>query len=115
MENITVKEMIYQQMDHFLGKAINQDHQITLSKVLEIAAWVSAFVIRQRHIQQGQITEEEMQMVMGSVGNFCHENFHDNFTQQEFNLLSDKILDLLKTPTFDQDAKTYFEQYYPIK
>ncbi len=115
MQNITVKDMIYQQMDHFLGKAINQDNQITLSKVMEIAAWVSAFVIRQRHVQEGHISEDEMQLVMGTIGNFCYENFRDNFTQQEFNLISTKTLELLKTPTFDQDAKTYFEQYYSMK
>ncbi len=112
MQNLSVNDMIYKQMDHFLGKSINQNSQVTLAKVMEIASWVSAYTIRQRHIQNGNISEDEMQMVLGSIGNFCYEHFKDNFTQEEFNLVSAKTLDLLKTPTFDQDAQEYFGQFY---
>jgi hypothetical protein len=112
MQEQTVQEMIYQQMDHFISKSLNQDGQITLKKVMEIASWVSAFLIRQRHVQTEKITEQEMQGILGAVGNFCHDNFKENFTQEEFNVVATKTLELLKLPSFDEDAKSYFEKFY---
>ncbi|WP_068599182.1 hypothetical protein ACF3NR_01315 [Vaginella massiliensis] len=115
MQNKSVHDIIYDQMDHFLSKSINENNQLTLSKVMEIASWVSAYNIRQRHLEQGNISEDEMQMVLGAIGNFCYEHFKENFAQEEFNLVTTKTLDLLKTPTFDQDSKDYFEQFYHLK
>ena len=57
MQEQNVQEMIYQQMDHFISKSLSQDGQISLEKVMEIASWVSAFLIRQRHVQTEKITE----------------------------------------------------------
>ena len=112
MQDMNVNDMIYHQMDHFLAKSTNQNSQVTLSKVMEIASWVSSFTIRQRHIQNGSISEDEMQAALGAVGNFCYEHFKENFTQEEFNLVTAKTLELLKTPTFDQDVQEYFGQFY---
>ncbi|MCC2590465.1 hypothetical protein [Chryseobacterium sp. MFBS3-17] len=112
MQDMNVHDMIYFQMNHFITKTINQNSEITLSKLVEIASWVSAYTIRQRHLQNGSISEDEMQMVLGAVGNFGHENFPDAFTQEQFAEVSAKALELLKTPTFDEDAPQYFGQYY---
>lgn len=112
MQEQSVQEMIYAQMDHFLSKSLNENNQVSLGKIMEIASWVSAYVIRQRHVQNGSITEEEMQVVLGTVGNFCHHHFQDNFNQEEFNWVVSKTLELLNTPTFDQDADQYFGQFY---
>lgn len=109
--NASVQEMIYSQMHHFMQKVADKG-QVTFDKAVEVATWTAAFVIRQRHIQNGQITDTEIQMVLGTIGNFCKENFGDDFTQEDFNLLSIKTLELLKMPTFDSDSKEYFMQFY---
>lgn len=112
MENISVQEMIYNQMNHFLGKSTDTNGQISFEKLLEIATWTGAYVIRQRHIQNKEISQDEMQMVLGSIGNFCKENFGDSFTKEDFELVSSQTLELLKRPTFDSDSREYFGQFY---
>lgn len=112
MENQTVTEMIHQQMDHFLSKSSSINGEISFSRVIEIGSWIGAYAIRQRHMQEGQITDAEMQMVVAALGEFCHESFGDNFTKDDFAQLQSKIVELLKNPSFDQDARTYFAKYY---
>jgi hypothetical protein len=112
MQEQSLQEMIYQQMDHFLSKSVNQEGQIRLGEVMEIASWVSAFLIRQRHLQTENMTELEMQGILGAVGNFCHENFQEHFTQAEFDGVAAKTLELLQMTSFDEDAKSYFEKFY---
>lgn len=110
-QNTSVQEMIYSQMHHFLQK-VSENGQISFDKVIEIATWTGAYVIRQRHIQNKEISQDEMQMVLGSIGNFCKENFGDNFTKEDFDLLSSKTLELLQKTTFDSDSREYFGQFY---
>lgn len=112
MQNPTVNEMIYSQLNHFLGKSTDANGQISFEKLLEIATWTGAYVIRQRHIQTNNVSQEEIQTVLGSIGNFCKENFGDSFTQEDFELVSSQTLELLKKPTFDSDSREYFGQFY---
>src|SRR5690554_903419 len=112
MENISLQEMIYNQMNHFLNKSIDQNGQVSYQTVIDIASWTGAYIIRQRHIQNGSISEDEMQLVLGTIGNFCKESFGEDFTQEDFDLLSSKTLELLQKPTFDSDSREYFGQFY---
>ncbi len=109
--NASVQEMIYSQMHHFMQK-IAANGQVTFDKAIEVATWTAAFVIRQRYIQNSGVSDAEIQTVLGTIGNFCKENFGDDFSQEDFNLLSTKTLELLKIPTFDNDSKEYFMQFY---
>lgn len=104
--------MIYSQMDHFIGKSTDQDGQILYDKVIEIACWTGAYVIRQRHIQTKNVPQDEIQLVLGTIGNFCKENFGDDFTREDFEQVSTKTLELLQSPGFDTDARDFFGQFY---
>ncbi len=112
MENMNVQEMIYSQMNHFLDKSTDQNGQVSYETVIDIASWTGAYIIRQRHVQNGNISEDEMQLVLGTIGNFCKENFGDDFTQEDFDTVKSKSLELLQTPTFDSDSREYFGQFY---
>jgi hypothetical protein len=112
MENMSIQEMIYNQMNHFLDKSTDQNGQVSYETVIDISAWTGAYIIRQRHIQNGSVSEDEMQLVLGTIGNFCKENFGDDFGQEDFEAVSSKALELLKRPTFDADSKEYFGQFY---
>jgi len=112
MENMNVQEMIYSQMNHFLDKSTDQNGQVSYETVIDIASWTAAYVIRQRHIQNGSISEDEIQLVLGTVGNFCKENFGDDFAQEDFDLMKSRALELLQKPTFDSDSREYFGQFY---
>ncbi len=110
--NMSVQEVIYNQMNHFLDKSTDQNGQVSYETVIDIAAWTGAYIIRQRHIQNGNVTEDEMQLVLGTIGNFCKENFGDAFNQEDFQTVGVKTLELLRRPTFDTDSKEYFGQFY---
>lgn len=112
MENMNVQEMIYNQMNHFLNKSSDKDGQVSYDTVIEIASWTGAYIIRQRHTQNGNVSEGEIQLVLGTIGNFCKEDFGDGFTQEDFNVVKSKTLELLQRPTFDSDSREYFGQFY---
>src|SRR5690606_9363528 len=112
MENISVQQMSYNQINHFLNKSSDKNGQISYATVIEIASWTGAYIIRQRHIQNGNISEEEIQLVLGNIGNFCKESFGDDFTQEDFDSVKSKTLTLLQNPTFDADSTEYFKLFY---
>lgn len=108
---MTVQELINNQMDHFIGKLI-ATNQISIEKVIEVATHTGAYLIRNRHIQNKGISEEEVGMVLQSLADFINHNFENQFTQDDFILIKDKTLELLKNPAFDQDIQDYFKQFY---
>ncbi|MFA7445638.1 MAG: hypothetical protein WCY89_06790 [Flavobacteriaceae bacterium] len=112
MQTPTLQEMIYSQMNHFLDKSTDQDGQVSYQTVIDIASWTGAYIIRQRHLQNGSISEEEIQQVLGTIGNFCKENFGDDFNEEDFHAVSSKASELLQRPTFDADSRDYFGQFY---
>ncbi|RZK10752.1 MAG: hypothetical protein EOO46_09490 [Flavobacterium sp.] len=108
---MTVQELINQQMDHFIGKLIAKN-QISIEKVIEVATHTGAYLIRNRHIQNKGISEEEIAMVLQSLIDFINHNFENQFNQDDFIQVKDKTLELLKNPAFDQDIQEYFKQFY---
>lgn len=109
---MNVQEMIYSQMNHFIDKSTDQNGQVAYDTVIEIACWTAAYVIRQRHLQTKDVLPDEMQLVLGTIGNFCKENFGDDFTQKDFELVSTQTLELLQSPGFDTDAREFFARFY---
>lgn len=108
---MTVQELINNQMDHFIGKLISKN-QISIEKVIEVATHTGAYLIRNRHIQNKGISEEEVGMVLQGLVDFINHNFENQFNQEDFILIKDKTLALLKNPGFDQDIQEYFKQFY---
>lgn len=108
---MTVQELINQQMDHFIGKLIAKD-QLSIEKVIEVATHTGAYLIRNRHVQNKGISEEEIKLVLQSLVDFMNHNFEGQFNQEDFIVIKDKTLALLKNPGFDQDIQEYFKQFY---
>ena len=108
---MTVQELINQQMDHFIGKLIAKD-QLSIEKVIEVATHTGAYLIRNRHVQNKGISEEEIKLVLQSLADFMNHNFEGQFNQEDFIVIKDKTLALLKNPGFDQDIQEYFKQFY---
>lgn len=109
---MSVEQMIYGQMNHFLDKSTDQNGQVAYDTVIEIACWTAAYVIRQRHLQTQNVPQDEIQLVLGTIGNFCKENFGDDFTEEDFELVTNDTLKLLQSPTFDADSRTFFGKFY---
>ncbi len=108
---MTIQELINQQMDHFIGKLISKN-QISLEKVIEVATHTGAYLIRTRHVQNKEISENEIKLVLQSLTDFMNHNFENQFNQEDFVLMKDKTLSLLKNPAFDQKIQEYFKQFY---
>lgn len=108
---MTVQELINQQMDHFIGKLIARN-QISIGKVIEVATHTGAYLIRNRHVQNQGISEEEIKLVLQSLVDFINHNFENQFNEDDFILIKDKTLELLRNPAFDQDIQEYFKQFY---
>jgi len=108
---MTVQELINQQMDHFIGKLIARN-QISIEKVIEVATHIGAYLIRNRHIQNKAISDDEVKLVLQSLVDFINHNFENQFQQEDFILIKDNTLALLKNPGFDHEIQEYFKQFY---
>ena len=108
---MTIQELINQQMDHFIGKLIS-NNQLSHEKVIEVATHVGAYLIRTRHVQNKGIANEEIDVVLQSVFAFIHTNFENQFHTEDFVLIRDSTLNLLKNPSFDQEIQNYFKLFY---
>jgi len=108
---MTVQELINQQMDHFIGKLIAKN-QVSVEKVIEVATHTGAYLIRNRHIQNKAISEDEIKLVLQSLIEFINHNFENQFHQDDFILIKNQMLALLKNPGFDQEIQEYFKQFY---
>lgn len=108
---MTIQELINNQMDHFIGKMISKK-QISVDEVLEVSSHTCAYLIRNRHINNQGISEEEINGVMESIADYLNHNFKNQFLEEDFVELRNNTLELLKKPTFDQDIQEYFKQFY---
>lgn len=108
---MTVPKLINQQMDYFIGKLIVQN-QLSHGKVIEVAKNISAYLIRTRHIQNKVIATEEINLVLQSTVDFLNLNFENQFIQEDFVLMKDATLALLKNPSFDAEIQDYFATFY---
>lgn len=108
---MTIQELINQQMNHFIGKLMSTN-QLSHEKVIEVATHTGAYLIRTRHIQNKGIANEELDVVLQSVFAFIHTNFENQFHTDDFILIKNSTLTLLKNPNFDQEVQDYFKTFY---
>ncbi|MDR6966406.1 hypothetical protein J2X31_000399 [Flavobacterium arsenatis] len=108
---MTIQELINQQMNHFIGKLMAKN-QLSIEKVIEVATHTGAYLIRNRHVQNKAISEDEIKLVLQSLTDFINHNFENQFHQEDFILIKDQTLALLKNPAFDQEIQEYFKQFY---
>ncbi|WP_432672978.1 hypothetical protein [Flavobacterium sp. SM2513] len=108
---MNIHELIIQQMEYFIGKLMIKN-QLSHEKVIEVASHVGAYLIRSRHIQNKGISTEEINLVLQSMSDFINTNFENQFKIEEFILIKETTLMLLKNPSFDQEIKDYFKPFY---
>ncbi|CAM4007336.1 hypothetical protein FLAN108750_04885 [Flavobacterium antarcticum] len=108
---MTIQQLIDQQMDHFIGKLIAKE-QLSHEKVIEVATHIGSYLIRSRHVQNKGIANEEIDVVLQSVFAFIHTNFKDQFHTDDFILIKESTLNLLRNPGFDQEIQDYFKPFY---
>lgn len=108
---MTIQELINQQMDHFVAKLAAKG-ELSIEKITEVTTHIAAYLIRNRHIQNGNISDNEIHMVLQSIANYLEQNFENQFEETDFINIKNETLNLLKEPTFDQDIQDYFKQFY---
>lgn len=108
--NLTIRDVIYRDMDALIMAKLKKDGNITLDHLIDIASYLAASLFRLRWKQKGELSDEEIGIVLGNIGDFCHEHFGDNFTQSDYDKIVKISQLLLQKPTFDDDSKTFFEE-----
>lgn len=98
-------------MDHFIAKLI-ANNQLTDEKVIELSSNIAAYLIRTRHVQNKVISNQEIELVLQSIVDFLNHNFENQFSEQDFLLIKETTLKLLKKPSFDQEIQFYFKPFY---
>lgn len=108
---MTIQELIHQQMHHFISK-LTSKNQLLHEKVIDVSSNIGAYLIRTRHVQNKGISNQEIELVLQSVVDFLNHNFENQFNEQDFLLIKETTLELLKNPSFDQEIQFYFKQFY---
>lgn len=105
---ITIKDVIYRDMDQLIMAKLNGGENISIDDLIDIGSYLAASLFRSRWKQKGELAEEEVNIVLGNIGDFCHENFRDFFTQNDFDKIVKISQLLLQKPTFDDDSESFF-------
>ncbi len=114
MSKPDIQSVILNDLDTLL-KAKSQHNGLNIDDVIEIGAYVGASVLRSRFSATKEIKDNEINGVFGVIGNFYVQSFKGNFSQIEFDTLLKRSLELLQTPTFDQDSITFFNTILNLK
>ena len=108
-KQITIRDVIYRDMDRLIMAKLNGGENISIDDLIDIASYLAASLFRSRWKQKGELTEEEVNVVLGNIGDFCHQNFGNFFTQNDFDKIVKISQLLLQKPTFDDDSESFFE------
>ena len=109
-ENLTIRDVIYRDMDTLIMAKLKDGNNISIDDLIDISSYLAASLFRTRWQQKGELTEEEVNVVLGNIGDFCNEHFGEFFTQNDFDKIVKISQLLLQKPTFDEDSKTFFEE-----
>ncbi len=109
-EQLTIKEVVYRDMDTLIMAKVNKNESIDINDLIDISSYLAASLFRERWKQKGELNEEEINVVLGSVGDFCHDHFGEHFTQEDFDKIVKIAQLLLQKPTFDTDSKDFFDE-----
>lgn len=108
---MTIQELIYKEMDHFMGILIAKN-QLSHEKVIEVSANIGAYLIRSRHVQNKTISNEEIEVVLQNIVDFISISFDNQFNTEDFLLIKETTVELLKNPSFDHEIQYYFKGFY---
>jgi hypothetical protein len=108
--NITIKDVIYREMDSLITAKLKDGENISIDDLIDIGSYLAASLFRARWKQKGELAPEEINVVLGNIGDFCNEHFGDYFTQNDFDKIVKISQLLLQKPTFDDDSESFFHE-----
>ena len=109
-KQLTIREVIYRDMDTLVMAKLHNGENISINDLIDISSYLAASLFRQRWKLKGELTEEEVNIVLGNIGDFCNEHFGEYFTQQDFDKIVKISQLLLQKPTFDNDSQEFLDQ-----
>ena len=109
-KELTIKDIIYRDLDTLIMAKLKDGDNISINDLIDITSYLAASLFRTRWQQKGELTEEEVNIVLGNIGEFCHEHFGEFFTQSDFDKIVQISQLLLQKPTFDDDSKEFFDK-----
>lgn len=107
MSALNIEKLIHDDLDYLLTKKSEQG-ELTLHKVIEVAAYVAAKYLRIIYTKNKEIKPEELNGVFGIISNFYSEIFNNELHDNEYQKISSTALDLLQDTNFDNNCKEYF-------
>lgn len=111
MENkeLTIREVIYRDMDTMIMAKLRNGSDISIDDLIDISSYLAASLFRERWKQKGELSEGEVSVVLGNIGDFCNEHFGEYFQQTDFDKIVKISQLLLQKPTFDNDSQEFFD------
>lgn len=106
---LTIRDVIYRDLDAMIMAKLRRDQNITIDDLIDMASYLAASLYRARWKQKGELSQDEVNVILGNIGDFCHDHFVDQFTKSDFDKIVKISQLLLQKPTFDDDSKTFFE------
>lgn len=108
-KELTIRDVIYHDMDTLIMAKLQNGGNISIDDLIDISSYLAASLFRTRWQQKGELSKEEVNVVLGNIGDFCHEHFGEYFSQNDFDKIAKISQLLLQKPTFDDESKEYFE------
>ncbi len=108
-KELTIKDVIYRDMDTLVMAKLRNGENISINDLIDISSYLSASLFRQRWKQKGELSQEEVNVVLGNIGDFCNVHFGEYFTQEDFDKIVKISQLLLQKPTFDNDSQEFFD------
>ena len=108
-KELTIRDIIYRDMDTLISAKLQNNGNISMDDLIDISSYLAASLFRTRWQQKGELSQEEVNVVLGNIGDFCHEHFGEYFSQNDFDKIAKISQLLLQKPTFDDESKEYFE------
>ncbi len=109
-KELTIRDIIYRDMDTLISAKLQNNGNISMDDLIDISSYLAASLFRTRWQQKGELSQEEVNVVLGNIGDFCHEHFGEYFSQNDFDKIVKISQLLLQKPTFDDESKEYFEK-----
>lgn len=109
MKSQNIEDLIALDLQTFLNLK-TKNETITINDALEIAAYVSANFMRVIYTKNKNIEKHEINGVFGIVKNFYNTFFEGQITEDEYQEMAKKSLQLLQNTAFDEMSKTFFNK-----
>ncbi|MBF0597275.1 hypothetical protein [Faecalibacter rhinopitheci] len=109
-KKLTIKDVIYRDMETLVMAKLKNNGKISIDDLIDITSYLAASLYRARWKENGELSTEEVNIILGNIGNFCNDHFGESFTQEDFDKVVKISQLLLQKPTFDDDSKTFFDE-----